>query len=144
MTNVNPPLRLVAAYHQLSSNAPEHLLRVPGREMWLAARAANADKYHVLVPDLDARTTFDVRSARANRTTLNRPLPNWSRYCAKAVLLLHREGNAMPGMDVVVVGDEPTGPRYDYALGMAILTLAHTMQGRDCDAACLIEAMDRA
>lgn len=140
---MNPPLRLLLAYQQRFSDEPAHLLPVPGREMWLAAHPSGDSNYTLLVPDLDGNTTFDQRSARDLRTTLKRPLPSWSRLCAGVVVLLAERGLQLPGMVVVLAGDEPRGPRYEYALGMGFALLWHTVNGRECDAQCLIQVLER-
>jgi hypothetical protein len=49
----------------------------------------------------------------------------------------------MPGVDVVVCGDEPAGPRYDFALGILFGALWSELNGQAVSEAELIELTDR-
>lgn len=140
---MNPPLRLLTAFQDAFSQQPDCLLSVPGREMWIAACITSSGHMTLSVPDKNARTTFDRRSARLHRTRFNRPLPSWATYLATVALLLPEASLDLPGVDAVIVGEEPAGPRYHHALGMALCTLAHDYHDRDCDEACLMAFMER-
>lgn len=120
---INPPLRLLAAFQSEADKEPEQLLQLEGREMWVAADLTGGICYRVIVPDLNARISFDRSSAKRKKTNRNRPLPSWSYYVAGALGVLDRRGLAMDGATIVIVGSEPKGPRYHYALGMAFAGL---------------------
>lgn len=139
---MNPPLRLLAAFQQASEKQPEHLVQLEGRVMWVAAELSGGFSYTVIVPDMDVRTTFDRRSAKLKKTTRNRTLPKWTHYMSGAVGILDRQGLDMPGATVVIAGDEPPGPRYDHALGMAFVALWYQVNELDYDTQTLIDIMD--
>ncbi len=143
-TNINPPLRLLVAFQQsYPSQEPEWIVQAPGREMWVAANITSSDKFTIVAPDLDARTKFDRRAAKSRRTFTNRPLPRWARYPAGVIITLYAEGMDTPGMEAIVAGEEPPGPRYDYALGMAFAALWHQFNQRPYTTDSLIELVDR-
>jgi len=139
----NPPLRLLTGFTEAFNTSPQLTLEVPGREMWLAADPASEGRYVLVVPDLDARTLFNWRSARQKRTLHQRPLPVWAFYCAGALLELMYDGLMLPGANLAIVGEEPAGPRYDYAMGMAFATLAYRMNEYPYTADTLIALMER-
>lgn len=140
----NPPLRLLVAYQQLyPEQPPEHIVQAPGRDMWVAANIDDTDTFTIHVPDLDARTTFNWRSAKFKRTVLNRPLPSWARYPAGVIFTLCAMGLDVTGVDAVLVGEEPPGPRYDYALGMAVAALWYTLHSRPYTAETLLEIIEQ-
>lgn len=141
---LNPPVRLLAAFQQAcAAGIPQLIIQVPGREMWAAAALSDDGRFNINAPDLEGRATFDRRSIRSKRTSSSRPLPNWSRYVAGALLELERAGLEMPGMEVVIAGEEPPGPRYHYAAGMAFIALCYAYLARDYAPTDLIDIMDR-
>jgi galactokinase len=141
---MNPPLRLFIAFQQRYNDPPPYVLQVPGRDMWLAAAPSGNNNYTLVAPDFDATTVFDLRSARAHKTNIRRPLPRWSRYSAGVLVTLADEGAlALPGVLAVIAGDEPAGPRYEYALGMAFAALWYAVNGQTCDENCLIRLLTR-
>jgi galactokinase len=141
----NPPLRLLAAFQDACpGQPPEWIVRAPGREMWLAAIRVTLRQFTLIAPDLEARTTFDLRSARGRRTVDQRPLPRWAVYAAGVTLALVDQGLDITGLKLVAVGEEPPGPRYDYGLGMALAALWHDIYGLEYTIDRLIEVVDRA
>lgn len=94
-------------------------------------------------PDLHSKVRFSWRSACTRRTVLRRPLPRWARYAAGVVVALREAGLDVPGASVVVVGDEVPGPRYDYALGVAVAALWHDMHQRPCDEHALSDIVEK-
>jgi hypothetical protein len=104
--------------------------------MWVAATVENNGKVCIIAPDLEARVTFDRRSARQQRSTTHRPLPKWGIYCAGALLELAHQQMELPGANIAIVGAEPQGPRYIYTLGMAFVAVVmnHFQQEYDSNA----------
>lgn len=143
MSMVNPPLRLLAAFQTLTEQAPEWLLQVPERDMWVGACLNQQHHYLLVVPDLNGRTQFNRRSAKQHRTVRGRPLPKWGRYVAGAAYLLGDTSQMMPGMSIVIVGDEPSGPRYHHALGMAFGALWHEYHATPYTATHLLDLMEQ-
>lgn len=126
--NMNPPIRLLAGFNAaFSGRSPEHLIHIPGRAMWVAAVETKGADFSIHVPDLEARTTFSLRTAKFKKTVLNRPLPHWGRFPAGVVLELCSAGMDVEGLGAVIVGDETHGIRYEYALGIAVAALMYTM-----------------
>lgn len=125
----DPPLRLLAAFQQAFPYETLHrVIRAPGREMWIAAAPAEFDHFTIVLPDLEsARATFNLQSAKRKLTVMQRPLPRWARYPAGVTLMLARDGLDVVGLNIVMMGDEPPGPRFDYALGMAFGALWHEL-----------------
>lgn len=139
---MNPPLRLLAAFQQSSEKEPQHLVQLEERTMWVAAEITGGFNYTVIVPDMDVRTTFDRRSAKLKKTSRNRTLPKWAHYMAGAVAILDRQGLEMSGAMIVIAGDEPAGPRYDHALGMAFVALWYQVNQQEYTTQTLIDIMD--
>ncbi|MGJ3240069.1 MAG: hypothetical protein ACFE0Q_15280 [Anaerolineae bacterium] len=139
---MNPPLRLLGAFQQATDKQPSMLLQLEERQMWVAAEITGGFPYTVIVPDLQARTTFDRRSAKLHKTTRNRPLPPWALYMAGVVAILDRDGLTLDGATIVIAGDEPPGPRYHHALGMAFTALWHQANDRTYNTDTLMSLMD--
>lgn len=140
---INPPIRLLAAAQDALDTTPEIILAVPGREMWIAALVHQRHDWTLFVPDLDAQTRIDLRSAKRKQTTRNRPLPRWARHPAGVLVLLSATDLQLPGLRVVILGDEPPGPRYEYALGMAFATLFYQHNQVDFDTEHLLTLMEQ-
>lgn len=122
----NPPLRLLAQFQDsYPGHMPEIVFRVPDRDMWIAARLCDADDRFSLscVEAGSAVATFTRQSAKLKRTIAGRPLPRWARFPAGVTLVLAEAGIDARGIEAVVCGDEPLGPRYDYALCLAFASL---------------------
>jgi len=126
----NPPVRLLAKFTQLfPKTAPAYLFQAGGREMWVAGILSNNDEYTLYSPDNnDGKAIFTWRSARQKRSVTNRPLPSWARYSAGVVVTLANAGLTLQGVQVVIVGEQAVGPRYDYDMGMALAALCYTIQ----------------
>lgn len=141
----DPPMRLLLAFQQaFPSLTPEWIVQAAGREMWAAAIMDSHDKFTIAVPDMEARATFSFRSARTKLTSLNRPLPRWARYPAGVLLALRDFGSdESSGLQVVVVGTEPPGPRYEHAVGMAVATLWHHIHQKPHTVDALLELVER-
>jgi hypothetical protein len=121
---LNPPLRLLTAFQQHFDKPPDEIVGVEGRDMWVAGDITGSGRWLLHAPDLAAQITFDTRSARAFRSAFGRPLPPWARYIAGVCAALDAQHLlGAPGGRLVMVGDEPPGPRYEYAMGMAFATL---------------------
>jgi galactokinase len=141
----DPPVRLLAAFHEaFPDTAIDWMVRAPGRDTWIAAGRTNDAELTVAAPDMDAKVTFSLQSARVRRTVMQRPLPKWARYPAGVTLALDNAGLDMIGLNLVVIADEPPGPQFDYGVGMAFATLWHTIHERDYTIDRLIEIVDRA
>lgn len=140
---MNPPIRLLTAFQEHQTHSPETLLQVPGREMWVAADLGNSHRYTLISPDMHGHTSFDRRSARQKRTVRGRPLPRWARYAAGVILELAQDDVLLPGGTIVLVGDEPSGPRYEHALGMATAALCYEHNGHEYDVQDLLNVMER-
>ncbi|MCC6802665.1 MAG: hypothetical protein IT319_07255 [Anaerolineae bacterium] len=138
----DPPIRLLAKFQQIFPDiSPQLVVQVPEREMWAAARFNGMGHCTVYTADGNGHTSFSYQSAKRKQTIYHRPLPRWARYMAGATLLI--DVAEMPGVDVVVCGDEPTGPRYDHALGMLFAALWYEVNMESCDPAQLLEIAER-
>ena len=140
---MNPPIRLLTASQEYLSSEPKLMLAVPGREMWVAADVIEGHEYTIITPDLGGRTIFDRRSAKLKRTVRSRPLPWWARYLAGTLLVLSDDGLELPGVTAVILGDEPSGPRYEHALGMAFAAMWYEYHQQPCDVDALLDVMER-
>jgi galactokinase len=140
----NPPLRLLVAFQEsFPALSPDWMVQVPERDMWVAAVLHQRDEFRVIVPDLQADTTFSLRSAKARRTVLNRPLPVWARYPAGVIVTLCHSGLDSTGADAIIVGEEPAGPRYHHALGMAVAALLHELHAKPYTAESLMAIVEQ-
>lgn len=138
----NPPLRLLAAFQQEFNKPPEWLIQMDEREMWVAAEITGGTTYTLIMPDMTVRIRFDRSSAKRNQTTRKRPIPSWARFISGSVGILARMGLEMPGATIVIAGDEPKGPRYEYSLGMAFAALWHEINEQDYTTESLLDIMD--
>ncbi len=111
--------------------------------MWVAALPNQRGEFTIVAPDLDANTTFSLRSAKVRRTVLSRPLPDWARYPAGVTMMLAQGGLDSPGLDAIIVGEEPAGPRYHYALGMAVAALLHDLHAKPYTSDSLIAIVEQ-
>lgn len=138
----DPPIRLLAKFEQVfPSTSPQLFVQAPGREMWAAASFNGMGHYTVCLADGEGRTTFTYQSAKRKQTVYHRPLPHWARYIAGASLMV--DVAQMPGIDVVVCGDEPPGPRYEHSLGILFAALWYEINRKPCDPARLLEIAER-
>lgn len=138
----DPPIRLLAKFDQIfPDSAPQLIVQAPGREMWAAACFNGMGHCTVYTADGEGRTSFNYQSAKRKLTIHHRPLPRWARYMAGATLLV--DVPEIPGVDVVVCGDEPPGPRYDHALGMLFAALWYEINMESADAEQLLEIAER-
>lgn len=141
----DPPLRLLAKYHELYPNSPPTVVfQAPGREMWIAARANDREQHALRSLEYNdaAPTTFSLQSAKMRRTMLQRPLPRWVRYPAGVIVILSAMGFDVPGLNAIVCGNEARGPRYEYGLGILFAALCHEMNNCHYHTATLIEVVD--
>jgi hypothetical protein len=141
----DPPLRLLVAYQmQFPGDEPEMLFCAPGRDLWLAGRMNGTPRFTLTALDInpDAPVSFTMQSARQMQTHTQRPLPRWARFPAAGLRLL---ASFHPmGMDALICGDEPPGPRYDYALLLLFAGLTYTLSGTPYTPALLGEIADAA
>ncbi|MBC7871447.1 MAG: hypothetical protein H7Y09_11465, partial [Chitinophagaceae bacterium] len=72
-----------------------------------------------------------------------RPLPGWARYPAGVIYLLGDMDIEVEGVDVVIVGDEAHGPRYDFALGVAVAALWYEINSLIVTPEGLIDLVER-
>lgn len=142
-TPPNPPLRLLATF-QLTypSQRANWILSVPERDMWVGASIYDSGQFAVSVPDLEDETAFRVKSARIKRTIDNGALPSWAHYLGGVAVILSNEGLTLPGADMVLAGEEPPGPRYDYSMGMAFATLWYQYNAKPYSQDILIDIME--
>lgn len=142
--SINPPLRLLAACQEHLGGMPEHVLMVPGRDLWVAAQLRPTSRYTLIVPDLRARTSFTVRSAARGETFVRRPLPGWSRYPVALLRWLDLNEAPLPGVAAVIAGEEPPGPRFEHSLGLALDALRFVLLGHEPQLDDLMRDMDEA
>ena len=140
----NPPVMLLAAFAEsFPEQAVQFLARAPGREMWIAASYSCEEALTVVAPEVEGRATFNLQSAKVKQTITRRPLPRWARYPAGVILLLAQDGLDLSGLNMVVMGNEPPGPRFDYGSGMAFAALWHDIYQLDYTIDTLIDIVDR-
>jgi hypothetical protein len=58
-------------------------------------------------------------------------------------VVLAEDGLDMTGVTAVIVGDEPSGPRYEHALGMAFVALCYNVNQQEYQVNALIDVMER-
>jgi galactokinase len=140
----NPPVMLLAAFNEsFPDQNIQWLTRAPGREMWAAASYSSNEEFTVVAPELEGKATFSLQSAKSKLTVTRRPLPRWARYPAGVTLLLAQNGLDVSGLNMVVMGNEPSGPRFDYGLGIAFAALWHDLYRLPYTVDTLIEVVER-
>ena len=85
---------------------------------------------------------FDRSSAKRKKTFRKRSLPQWAYYMAGAVSILDRQGLEMSGATIVIAGDEPIGPRYNHALGMAFVAFWYQINEKSYTTQSLLDIME--
>lgn len=125
----DPPVRLLAAFfNSFPGHTPDCLVKAPDRELWSMATRRETGRFTLVAPDLDGEVSLTTQSALNGQTAANRPLPGWARFPAGVLAALVQNSLPLSGADIAIAGDEPLGPRYDYALGLvvgaALLSLA--------------------
>jgi hypothetical protein len=144
VTGLNPPVRLLSAFNEAFPESDlTWVVNPPGHAAWAAAALSGRLEYTLALPDAEGRVTFSMQSARLGQSILKRPLPKWVRYPAGALLLLDSTGVETDGLNILLLVDEPAGPRFDYALGTGVAALWHEVAGRAYTPAALIELVDR-
>lgn len=139
---LNPPLRLLTAFQNDMQKEPSHVYKIDGREIWIAAELLPHESYTIVVPDRQWRIRFDRSSAKRQRSLTHRPLPQWAQLIAGSLGILERAGLKIQGAHVVLSGDEPAGPRFDYALAMAFVALWHEVNDKLYTTQNLIDFVD--
>lgn len=108
--------------------------------MWAAACFNGSARCTVYTADGDGRTSFSYQSAKRKQTIHHRPLPRWARYMAGVTVMV--DVAEMPGINVVICGDEPAGPRYEFSLGILFAALWHEINLEQVDPALLLEVVE--
>lgn len=140
----DPPLRLLAAFFDhFPGQTPECIVQAPNRDMWGMAVLRDIGCFTIVAPDLTDEVRVTVDSARADQTALNRPLPEWARFAAGVLPVLADAGMMLPGGDIALAGEEPAGPRYAYALGIATAAVLCAMVDAPYDSERLTEIVER-
>jgi hypothetical protein len=139
---INPPLRLLTAFQKDIQKQPSHVYKIDGREIWIAAELLTGDAYTIVVPDMQWRIRFDRSSVKRQRSISHRPLPQWAKLLAGSLGILERAGLTIQGAHVVLSGDEPAGPRFEYALGMAFVALWHEVNDKLYTTQALLDMVD--
>lgn len=148
MTNLHagdPPIRLLAAFFDhFPGQTPEQVLQAPERDMWGMAARRDGGRFTLVAPDLAGEVVVTLDSARNGQTAFNRPLPGWARFPVAVIVALDDAGLTLPGADIVVAGEEPSGPRYLYSLVMVVAALVYDLTGCAYSTAQLVELVERA
>mgnify|MGYP006921590438 CR=1 FL=1 len=139
----SPPLHLLAAFNDAFHKSPEHVLQTPGYDLWVAANIPADDLYVLHAPAMGNYAKFSWQSAKKQQTIHKRPLPKWSRYAAGTVYHLCGHGLDVKGIHAVILGNETPGVRYDYAIGVTIAALWHTILGKSYSNDILIDIVDQ-
>ena len=111
--------------------------------MWIAAMPADGSEYRVDAIDINAHARFSHRSAKTRQTVLKRPLPGWARYPAGVVSTLGDDGLSIPSFHALVLGDEPSGPRYDFGMGVVFAAFCHHLAGAEASEDMLVDVVER-
>ena len=144
-THIELPVRLLVQFQErYPDTPPEIVLQAPGRDLYVMATTNDSGRIVLDSVELDARAIFSPHSALYKQTVLRRPLPKWARYAAGVLLICEDLGLNLSGLNAVVGGDEPTGPRYDYTLGVLIAALMHHTADQAIPNSRLIELVDKA
>ena len=136
------PRRLLARFEQVfPTSTPQVIVQAPDRRMWAAASLNGTAHFRIYTAESSARTIFSYQSAKRKQTIYRQPLPRWARYIAGISVLL--DVPDMPGIDAVACGDEPAGPRYEYALGILFAALWYEINMQSCSPIQLQEIAER-
>ena len=140
----NPPLRLLTAINRsLDPQRPNHMFKLTQREMWVAAQPTARYWYRIEAPDLKRSVQFSHRSAKCYQSSLRRPLGRWARYVAGVVVQLGDDGLPFPPFHMVVIGDEPLGPRYAFGMGLATARLCFELADLTATDAMLFQIVEQ-
>jgi galactokinase len=138
------PMQLLMAFQEnYPASQPEWVVQAPGREMWIAALFNDSAAFTLYAADLESRVSFTYRSAKLMQTVHQRPLPRWARYPAGVLLSLREMGMERTGLEAVIAGTEPSGPRYEHAVGIVIAALWYQIHDRAATPESLLELVER-
>ncbi|GEM_PF-508694 len=143
---VEIPVRLMMQFQDRYPNTtPQIVLQAPDRDIWVLATINTSGIYALDVVDLGARTVFTLHSAEHMQTVRRRPLPRWAHYPAAVLLICDDDGiSSLRGVNAVIGGNEPRGPRYTFALGVAFAALIFDVHGENPTGESLVAVTDRA
>lgn len=127
----------------LGTAQPDWLVQAPQREMWVAGGTHDETAYQIHNSDEDNDTQFNLRSAKQKTTVLRRPLPAWARYPAGVVTQLAINGMDVPPFNIVLLGDEPAGPRYDFGTGLVVAALCYELVEQTYTPDTLMQVVER-
>ena len=139
--NEYPLSQLAPVEPVLTTPTPHVIVQAPDRRMWAAASLNGTAHFRIYTAESSARTIFSYQSAKRKQTIYRQPLPRWARYIAGISVLL--DVPDMPGIDAVACGDEPAGPRYEYALGILFAALWYEINMQSCSPIQLQEIAER-
>lgn len=140
----NYPLHLLATFsHFYPTHTPQHIVKSPDHDIWVAAAQAGAENFNLASAEEQARTTFTWQTAKAKQTLFKRPMPHWARYPAGVIYVLCAEGMDLPGVYAAWISTEAPGPRAEYGVAMSIAALWYTLFERPYTAASLREVLEK-
>lgn len=141
---MNPPLRLLVTFQQaFQIDMPDRVLCAAGRDMWVAGNPIDNGVFTVHAPDLGGKVVFNYASATQKFTVANRTLPRWGHYLSGILLELCKQGIQPSGCKVVIAGEEPPGPRYEHAVGMAFAAFWYEVNNISYDVTHLRKLVDQ-
>lgn len=122
------PLLLLSTFQNFfPAQKPTHTVQAPGYETW-AAGALTADARLTLAcAEVGGRAVFTWQSARRGETLTHRPLPVWAQLPAAVLVKLCADGLDVPGLNIALIGDRPSSPRFAYGLAAAVAALLHEL-----------------
>ncbi len=139
------PLLLLSTFQNFfPGQKPTHTLQAPGYETWAAAALTNDARLTVACAEVGGRAAFTWQTARRGETITHRPLPIWAQLPAAVLVKLCAEGLDVPGVNVALLGERATSPRFAYGLAAAVAALLHTLHERPYTADSIVKLIDAA
>lgn len=139
------PLLLLSTFQNFfPGKKPTHTVQALGYETWAAGLLTDDARLTLACGEVGGRAAFTWQTARRGETLNHRPLPVWAQLPAAVLVKLCAEGLDVPGLNIALVGERPTSPRFSYGLAAAVATLLHSLHERPYTAESLVKLIDSA
>ena len=139
------PLLLLSTFQNFfPGQKPSHAIQALGYETWAAGSLTDDARLTLACAEMGGRTAFTWQTARRGETIMHRPLPLWAQLPAAVLVKLCAEGLDVPGLNVALVGERATSPRFSYGLAAAVAVLLHELHERPYTADEIVKLIDAA
>ncbi|MBN2470282.1 MAG: hypothetical protein JXN59_06105 [Anaerolineae bacterium] len=149
LSRTAPPPALETCFCQHAPAAGEHervFALGPGSSIWVAAAANGSPVMNLFLPELDARLAFRLSTPGeppCRVDVLGLPLPPWALYIGAVGWAWAAEGQAVPGLDAVVLSSGGVREGFVWETGLSFAAAWQDLGGWPLPAGGLLGLMTR-